>query len=142
MLLEKMKKRIASIDYGMKRLGVAISDENKLIATSLGVVHAGKNSNETIGKLLELLKPYALERIILGYPIHLNGRVGLLADEVKHFLNQLQLRVACEVTLFDERLSSVQAERSLKEAGMRRKKRAEIIDAVSAVILLQSYLGY
>jgi putative Holliday junction resolvase len=137
-----MKKRIASIDYGMKRLGVAISDENKLIATSLGVVQAGKNSTETIGKLLELLKPYELERIILGYPIHLNGRVGFLADEVKHFLSQLQQHVSCEVTLFDERLSSVQAERSLKEAGMRRKKRAAIIDAVSAVILLQSYLGY
>jgi len=137
-----MKKRIASIDYGLKRLGIAISDENKIIASSLGVVQAGKNSAETIKNLLEVLKPYALERIVLGYPIHLDGRVGFLADEVKHFLMQLQQHVSCEVILFDERLSSVQAERSLKEGGMRRKKRAQVIDAVSAVILLQSYLGY
>jgi putative holliday junction resolvase len=105
-------------------------------------VLAGKNNAETIRALLNLLKPYEIERIIIGYPIHLNGRVGFLADEVKHFLSQLQQHVTCEVTLFDERLSSVQAERSLKEGGMRRKKRAQIIDAVSAVILLQCYLGY
>jgi putative Holliday junction resolvase len=137
-----MKKRIASIDYGLKRLGVAISDENKIIASSLGVIQAGKNNAETISKLLDLLKPYPLERIVLGNPIHMDGRVGFLADEVRHFLTQLQQHVTCEVTLFDERLSTLQAERSLKEGGMRRKKRAQVIDAVSAVILLQSYLGY
>ena len=137
-----MKKRIVSIDYGMKRLGLAISDENKIIASSLGVIQAGKNNAEKLSTILKVLKPYEIERIIIGYPIHMYGRVGFLADEVKHFLSQLQQHVTCEVTLFDERLSSVQAERSLKEGGMRRKKRAQIIDAVSAVILLQSYLGY
>jgi putative holliday junction resolvase len=136
------KRRIASIDYGLKRLGVAISDENQIIASSLGVVLAGKNSTETIHAILKLLKPYDVERIVIGYPIHMNGRIGFLADEVKHFLTLLQAHTSCEVVLFDERLSSVQAERALKEGGMRRKKRAQIIDAVSAVILLQSYLGY
>ena len=136
------KKRVASIDYGLKRLGVAISDENKIIAPSLGVVQAGKNSAETIQKILDILKPYQLERIIIGNPIHMNGKVGFLADEVKHFLTQLQAHVTCEVSLFDERLSSVQADRSLKESGMNRKKRAKVIDAVAAVIVLQSFLGY
>lgn len=134
--------RIASIDYGLKRLGLAISDETKSIATSLGVVQAGRNHTETIRILLELLKPYTMERIIIGNPIHMNGKVGFLADEVKHFLALLQAQVTCEVTLYDERLSSVQAERSLKEGGMRRKKRAKVIDAVAAVILLQCFLGY
>lgn len=136
------KKRIASIDYGLKRLGVAISDENRIIASSLGVVQAGKNSAETVRNILEILKPYDLERIVIGYPIHMDGRVGFLADEVKHFLAFLQTQVSCTVSLFDERLSSVQAERALKEGGMRRKKRAQIIDAISAIIILQSYLGY
>lgn len=136
------KKRIASIDYGLKRLGVAISDENKIIASSLGVVFAGKNSAETIQTILQLLKPYDLERIVVGYPIHMNGKVGFLADEVKHFSSLLQAQVTCEVSLFDERLSSVQAERMLIEGGMNRKKRAKVIDAVAAVIVLQSYLGY
>jgi putative Holliday junction resolvase len=137
-----MKKRVASIDFGLKRLGVAISDESQTIATSLGVVLAGKTSSETIKNVLDKLKPYSLERIILGNPIHMNGQIGFLADEVKHFQILLQQSVTCEVTLFDERLSSVQAERALKEGGMRRKKRAQVIDAVSAVILLQCYLGY
>ena len=136
-----VKKRIASIDYGLKRLGLAISDENKVIATSLGTIEAG-NSGETIQKILQALKPYDLEHIIIGNPIHLNGKMSFLADEVNHFLTLLQAHVSCTISLFDERLSSVQAERSLKEGGMRRKKRAQIIDAVSAVILLQSYLGY
>lgn len=136
------KKRVASIDYGLKRIGLAISDENKIIATSLGVIQAGKNSAETIVKILQALKPYELEHIIIGNPIHLNGKIGFLADEVRHFLALLQVQVTCTISLFDERLTSVQAERSLKEGGMRRKKRAKIIDAVTAVILLQCYLGY
>ncbi len=136
------KTRVASLDFGLKRIGVAISDENKIIATSLGVVETGKSSAETIQRLLTLLKPYELERIIIGNPIHLNGKVGFLADEVKYFASILQAQVSCLVSLFDERLSSVQAERSLKESGMNRKRRAQVVDAISAVILLQCYLGY
>lgn len=136
------KKRIVSIDYGLKRIGMAISDENKIIASSLGVVQAGKNSAETIQNILALLRPFSIERIIIGNPIHMNGSVSFLADEVKHFLSIFQAHVSCEVILFDERLSSVQAERALKEGGMSRKKRSQVIDAVSAVILLQCYLGY
>jgi putative holliday junction resolvase len=136
------KTRIASLDYGVKRIGVAISDENKLIATALGVVLTGKTTAETIQRLDDLFKPYALERIIIGNPLHLNGKVGFLADEVKHFVTLLQAHFTCEVSLIDERLSTVQAERSLKEGGMRRKKRAQVIDTVTAVILLQCHLGY
>ncbi len=136
------KKRIASIDYGLKRIGLAISDENQIIASSLGVIQAGKSSGETITKLLTALKDYELERIVIGYPVHLNGKVGFLADEVKHFVSLLEKEVLCPVVLVDERLSTVQAERSLKEGSMNRKKRAKVIDAVSAVILLQGHLGY
>jgi|ERR1700722_9179850 len=136
------KTRVASLDYGLKRIGVAISDENKIIASSLGVIQTGRTSTETIHTILTVLKPYNLERIIIGYPIHMNGTMSFLADEVTHFLSLLKAHVSYEVSLFDERLSSVQAERALKEGGMNRKKRAKVIDAVSAVILLQSYLGY
>ncbi len=136
------KKRVASIDFGLKRLGVAISDESQIIASSLGVVQAGRNSAETVQNILKLLAPYDLEKIIIGNPIHMDGRMSFLADEVKHFMTQLQAKVSCEVSLIDERLSTSQAERSLKEGGMSRKKRAKVIDAVSAVILLQCHLGY
>lgn len=136
------KKRIASIDYGLKRIGLAISDENQIIATSLGVIEAGKSSGETIQKLLAAFKEYELEKIVIGYPVHLNGKIGFLADEVQHFISLLEKEVDCPICLIDERLSTVQAERSLKESGMNRKKRAKVVDAVSAVILLQGHLGY
>jgi putative holliday junction resolvase len=136
------KTRIASIDYGLKRLGVAISDESKSIATPLGTILSGKTATETIETLLKILKPYQLERIVIGYPIHMNGTVGPLAQEAHKFSVLLQGHVTCEVSLFDERLSSAQAEKSLKECGMTRKKRAKVVDSVAAVFILQSYLGY
>jgi len=137
-----VKKRIASLDYGLKRIGVAISDENKIVAFPLGVIQAGKSSGETIEKILALLKPYPLERIIIGNPLHLNGKVGFLAGEVTQFIQLLQPHVPCEISLFDERLSSLQADRSLKDAGKKRKERSQHIDAVAALLILQSYLGY
>jgi len=136
------KGRVASIDYGLKRIGLAISDENCIIASSLGVVEACKNSKETIQRILKVLQPYELKKIIVGHPIHMNGKVGFLADEVQHFVSLLQNHVSCPISLLDERLSSVQAERALKEGGLSRKKRSQLIDAVSAIILLQSYLGF
>lgn len=139
---ESMGKRVASIDFGLKRLGVALSDENQIIASSLGVVQAGSNSEETINRLLALLQPYELEKIVVGYPVHMSGKVGFLADEVKHFISKLEQKVSCPIELLDERLTSVQAERALIEGGMNRKKRAKVIDAVAAVILLQTYLGF
>ena len=131
-----MKKRIASIDYGLKRIGLAISDESQIIASSLGVVEAGKSSGETIERLLKALSPYSLETIVVGNPIHLNGKISFLADEVRHFVALLEKHVDCPVVLTDERLSTVQAERSLKEGGMSRKKRAKVVDAVAAVMII------
>ncbi|MCH9626072.1 MAG: putative pre-16S rRNA nuclease [Chlamydiales bacterium] len=136
------KKRIASLDYGKKRIGVALSDENQIIASSLGVIQAGKNHAETIQRILDLLKPYLLEQIVVGNPIHLNGSVGEIAEEVKVFIALLQQQTELEITLVDERLTSIQAERALIEGGMRRKKRAKVIDAVAAVLILQTFLGH
>ena len=96
----------------------------------------------TIQKILKALKPYELKKIIVGYPIHMNGKVGFLADEVKHFVALLEQETSCSVILWDERLTSVQAQRALMEGGMSRKKRSQLVDSVSAIILLQSYLGY
>lgn len=137
-----MKGRIVSIDYGLKRLGLAISDETKTIASSLGTLLAGKNSAETISFILKKLEPYTIEKIIIGNPIHMNGKVGFLADEVAHFLTLLQQAVSCPVILWDERLSTVQAERALMQGGMNRKKRSQLVDSVAAIIILQSFLGF
>ena len=137
-----MKKRIVSIDFGLKRLGVALSDESQILASPLGVITAGKNNAETVKTLLQLLKPYSFEKIIIGHPLHLDGRSSPLAKEATKFLEALKNEVECEVMLFDERLSTLQAERALKDGSVNRKKRAKVIDSLSAVIILQCYLGY
>ncbi|MCH9609924.1 MAG: putative pre-16S rRNA nuclease [Chlamydiales bacterium] len=134
--------RVASIDFGLKRLGVALSDPNKILATALGTVIAGKNSEETAQKLLDFLKPHDIETIIFGNPLHMNGKVSFLADEVQHFISLFEKKTSIPIRLWDERLTSLQAERTMKSAGMTRKKRAKVVDSLSAVILLQSYLSF
>lgn len=132
--------RIASIDYGVKRIGVALSDESKIIASCLTVVQAEKTSEKTVEKVLLALAPYQIETLIVGLPLHMNGKKGFLADEVHHFVALLKQRVSFQILLWDERLSTVQAERTLREANLSRKKRAPLIDSLTALILLQSYL--
>lgn len=132
--------RIAGIDYGTVRLGIALSDEGRLIASGHSVLLAKKRSEETVDALLTLLAPYKVEAIVLGMPYKLSGKSSFMGDEVSHFADLLRQKTPLPVILWDERLTSIQAERSLKESGRSRKKRAEVIDVVAAIIMLQSYL--
>ncbi|MEI6531974.1 MAG: Holliday junction resolvase RuvX [Chlamydiota bacterium] len=132
--------RIAGIDYGTVRIGVAISDENQIIAGAHSVMPAKKRYEETVDALLLLLAPYKLEAIVLGMPYKLSGKTSFMGDEVTHFAELLKKKTSIPLIFWDERLTSMQAERSLKESGMNRKKRSKIVDSVAAVILLQNYL--
>lgn len=132
--------RIAGIDYGTVRLGVALSDERHIIASVHSVLLAKKHTEETADSLLELLAPYKLDALVLGMPYKLSGKSSYMGDEVSHFAELLRQRTAIPIILWDERLTSVQAERSLKESGMSRKKRSKVVDTVAAVIMLQCYL--
>ena len=132
--------RIASIDFGLKRIGLAVSDEGKIIATAQGMVLAERSSALTIKRVLEALSSFELEMIVVGLPLHLNGKTGFLADEVLHFVGLLEKVAPCPVVTFDERFSTAQAERTLREGNMSRKKRSKVIDSLSAVIVLQNYL--
>lgn len=141
-----MGKRVIGIDYGMARLGLSFSDESKLIAMPWMVLAAEKKTEKTVAKFLKELernqkeKGYEAEAIIVGLPLLMSGKVGLLADEVKHFIELLKVAIAIPVIAWDERLTSVQAERSLRESNFTRKKRAQYVDTVAAVIILQNYL--
>lgn len=140
--------RILAIDYGMVRIGLALSDERKIIASPLKMMLAEKKMEKTVSKIVNELNEQQkqlhclIEEIIVGLPLLMNGRQGLLADEVKEFINHLKKQIAIPITTWDERLSSVQAERSMRESSMTRKKRAKNVDTVSAVIILQSYLDF
>lgn len=145
--LKKAKpKRLVAIDYGLARIGLAISDEKQIIAAPFKTLNAEKKVEKTVEKILaiflELQQSYAceIEEIIVGLPLMMSGRTGFLADEVKYFVELLSKATSIPIRTWDERLSTVQAERSLRESQMTRKKRSKVIDIVSAAIILQSYL--
>lgn len=145
-MLKPRPTRILSIDFGLARLGLAISDEMKWIATPLPTLQAEKKGEETVAKLFAFLDQhsaenrYDLEKIIIGMPLMMNGTIGHLADEVKHFISLLQQKTTVPIITWDERLTTVMAERSLREASLSRKKRAKKVDSISALIILQNYL--
>lgn len=137
--------RVLGIDYGLARLGLALSDERQVIALPYKVLLAHRTAAYTVRALQKeiALLPSPLQEITIGLPLMMSGRNGLLADEVQHFATLLRAALPqIPVILWDERLTSVQAERSLREGSFSRKQRSQRVDVVAAVLLLQSYLDY
>lgn len=145
-MVKQQQTRYVGIDYGMARLGLSVSDPTKLIATPLTTLQAQKKIHRTAELLLAYLDTYSkqqsctIERIVIGMPLLLSGKKGLLADEVLHFVEELKKLTTIQIETWDERLTTVQAERSLKESSLNRKRRAQVVDSVTALILLQNYL--
>ncbi len=141
-------QRIIGIDYGLVRLGIAISDGSKIIASPMMVLKAGKKAEETARKLAQTLKEHAalhhylIEKIVIGLPLMMSGKKGMIADEVIDFVELLRQHTDVPITTWDERLTSVQADRSLREGNLTRKRRAQAVDTVAACIILQNYLDY
>lgn len=141
--------RIIGIDYGMARIGIAVSDQSKIIAISLKTMQAEKKAEATARKLVDELQKhaaeygYSIEEIVIGMPLMMSGKRGMLADEVEHFVTLLKKLVPeTPITTWDERLSSVQADRSLREGNFSRKRRSKMVDTVAATIILQSFLDH
>lgn len=140
------KSRIIGIDFGLARLGIAISDELKIIASPLMTLTAEKKSERTVQKLIQELElhaqtnKYRIAEIVIGLPLLMSGKKGMLADEVAHFIELFKQNSDIPMITWDERLTSVQAERSLRETSLTRKRRSHVVDTVAATIILQSYL--
>jgi putative Holliday junction resolvase len=130
--------RVVSIDYGLARIGVAISDESRMISSFQKVLPTEKTLALTVKKLLEMLSPYKIDIVVVGMPLHLDGKMSPLAQEVKLFMTMLQEQVAWKICAWDERLTTKLAEKSLEHLS--RKKRSEIVDAVTASLILRNYL--
>lgn len=142
-----MITRSIGIDYGNARIGISYSDTSKLIAAPLMIVKAAKKSEQTIRSIKEVLDQhqkefnYEIDTIVVGMPLMMSGEKGLMADEVNFFISKLKVAYPnIKIVTWDERLSSVQADRSMREANFSRKKRTKFADTVSAVIILQNYL--
>src|SRR6476646_6242061 len=131
--------RILALDHGTKRIGVAISDELKMIAQPLEFIPA-----EPFAKFLERLKDILRERevemILIGLPRNMDGSYGPAALKVQEFVAALRDAITIPIQTWDERLTSAQAQRFLIQGGVRRKERKEKVDKTAAAILLQSYL--
>ncbi len=131
--------RILAIDHGTKRIGIAVSDELKMIAQPLEFIPAEPFS-EFLARLKEILRAKEVELILLGMPRNMDGSYGAAALKVQEFGAALKSAVAVPIQMWDERLTSVQANRFLIQGNVRREKRKEKVDKMAAAILLQSYL--
>ena len=129
--------RILGIDYGTKRIGLALSDDGQILASPLTVVHGERELHNEIERLF---RSESIERFVVGLPLNMNGSIGPKAQEVLAFKARLEKRFGLPVDTSDERLSTIQAEGALREAGLSFRKRAQRIDKVAAQILLQAYL--
>ncbi len=129
--------RIAAIDYGLKRIGIALSDANKKIALPLTTVEGGKKA---IANISAALKGKEIEMILIGLPLLMSGKKGDMAESVEKFAKLLEAHFNIPVVLRDERLSSKHADAGLREISLNRKERSEKIDMVAATFMLQSYL--
>lgn len=131
--------RILGIDFGFRYIGLAISDELGIVARPLGKY---ERKGEEVDRefFRDLIKKWEINEIVIGNPLHLDGRISEGSKKCKEFAEWIRENFCLEPVLWDERLTTVQAERVLKESGMTRKRRKEVVDKVSAVIILQSYL--
>ena len=136
--------RVVAIDYGRARIGLAMTDVTKTIAYPYKTVQAGKDFEKTSQNILDNLKDYLheIETIVIGLPLLLKGGFSQMSQEVEEFVKIFQTKTKIPIQFLDERLSSVMAERHLKDnMHMNRKKRSKIIDPIAATLLLQNFLN-
>ncbi|MBS0649160.1 MAG: Holliday junction resolvase RuvX [Verrucomicrobia bacterium] len=130
--------RLLGIDYGRVRIGVAVSDEMRMLSRPLCCLEYNKQFIEKLQKELKPLLP--IDSIIVGLPLLMNGKDSPMTEEVRKFSEYLFQALRIPVVLWDERLTSAQVEREMRDAGMKRKQRAEFNDTLAAALILQSYL--
>jgi putative Holliday junction resolvase len=131
---------ILGIDYGRKRIGLALSDDQASIALAFGIIDAAKPP-DVVAKLKDIIQVNHITEIVLGLPKRMDNTLGQSAQEVNSFAEQLKLNgIDVPVTFWDERLSSKQAEVLLRDTGLSHKHKREHINVVAAQLVLQSYL--
>ena len=136
--------RIMGLDYGSVTVGVALSDELLLTAQGLEIIRRKEENKlrRTLARLEALIAEYQVEEIVLGYPRNMNHTKGERCEKSEAFAVMLRKRTGLPVVLWDERLTTVAAHRIMIEAGVRREKRAKVVDQVAAALILQGYLDY
>lgn len=137
-------ERIIGLDFGSKTTGVAVSDPFGWTAQGVEIIRRKEENKlrKTLSRIEELVKEYGAARIVLGLPKNMNNSLGDRAEKSLAFKEMLERRTGLPVVMWDERLTTVAADRTMMEAGIRREHRKEYVDEIAAVFILQNYLDY
>lgn len=136
--------RIMGLDFGSKTVGVAISDPLFLTAQGIEIVRrkAPGKLRQTLARINELKEEYEVGKIVLGFPKNMNNTEGERCEKTLEFKEMLEKRTGLEVVLWDERLTTVEADRTMMQVGIRSENRKEYVDELAAIFILQGYLDY
>jgi putative holliday junction resolvase len=131
--------RVLGLDVGSKRIGLAVSDLLGITAQGLETLHR-QNKGLDFGQLEKVIHEYSVTEMVVGYPLRMSGVEGIQAEKMQRFAEELRQRFQIPVHLWDERLSSAQANRLLRETEMSIKRRGQVVDQMAAVLILQSWM--
>ena len=134
--------RVMGLDFGSKTVGVAVSDSLHITAQGLEIIRREQENKlrRTLARIEELVREYEVEEIVLGYPKNMNNTVGERGEKTEEFKQMVERRTGLPVVLWDERLTTVAADRAMIEAGIRRENRKKYVDRIAATFILQGYL--
>ena len=137
-----MMMRVMGLDYGSKTIGVAISDPLGLTAQGIEIIRREEENKlrKSLRRIEELIKEYQVEEIVLGFPKNMNNTIGERAEKSLQLKETLERRCKLPVIMWDERLTTVEANRTLMESKVRRENRSKYVDMIAAVFILQGYL--
>ncbi len=134
--------RIMGLDFGSKTVGVAISDALLVTAQGIEIIRRKEENKlrQTLARIEEMIVEYEVEEIVLGLPKNMNATEGIRAELTMEFKEKLERRTGLPVHMWDERLTTVAADKTMMEAGIRREKRKDYVDMIAATLILQGYL--
>lgn len=134
--------RIMGLDFGSKTVGVAVSDPLYITAQGVEIIRREQENKlrKTLARIEELVKEYEVEEIVLGLPKNMNNSIGERAEKTLEFKVMLERRIGLNVVMWDERLTTVAADKTMMEAGVRRENRKKYVDQIAATFILQGYL--
>ena len=134
--------RVMGLDFGSKTVGVAISDELLITAQGIEIIRRKEENKlrQTLARIEELILEYGVTEIVLGYPKNMNDTLGDRVQKTEEFKEKLERRTGLTVALWDERLTTVAADKLMMQAGIRREHRKDYVDQIAASFILQGYL--
>ena len=134
--------RIMGLDYGSKTVGIAVSDALLITAQSVEIIRRESENKlrKTLARIEQLIEEYEVQELVLGLPKNMNNSEGIRVEKTKEFKEMLERRTGLKVVLWDERLTTVAADRAMMEAGIRREDRKNYVDKIAATFILQGYL--